>query len=508
MIAPSQIETCSEELIQEAVAEARSRGMRITIHAAQTMAEHEELLRRTGETAPAMLDRLGVLGPDLILGHCIFLDHHSWTRQRSRDDLARLARSGTSVAHCPVTFARSGMTLESLGAYRRAGVNVGIGTDSYPFNMLEEMREALICSRVSGRSVFDLDTGGLFSAATIGGAQALGRSDIGRLAAGCQGGLGPGGSEPSGHAAGPRSAAQSDPLRCGARHSRRLCGRTSCREGPSRRQPGLRRCDSRTAGRAEARLPTGRTWTIRRVAPSPRWLPIPCRSLAEDETTMGSSVYVINPNSSQAVTAAIDQAVAPLRSVDGPDIVCLSLAEGPPGIQSQRDVDGVIMPMLRKASELEESAGAFVIACFSDPGLHALREQSRRRVFGIAECGVLTALTLGQRFGVIAILPTSIPRHLRYFGAMGVMDRFAADLPIGLSVAELSDEDRALSRMVEVGRTLKDAHGAGVLVMGCAGMARYRAALEEAVGIPVVEPTQAAVAMAVGHVRLSQTRPH
>ncbi len=186
VIAPSQIETCSEELIQDAVAAARSRGMRITIHAAQTMAEHEELLRRTGETAPALLERLDVLGPDLILGHCIFLDHHSWTRQRSRDDLGRLARSGTSVAHCPVTFARSGMTLESLGAYRRAGVNVGIGTDSYPFNMLEELREALICSRIAGRSVFDLDTGGLFSAATLGGAKALGRSDIGRLSPGAK----------------------------------------------------------------------------------------------------------------------------------------------------------------------------------------------------------------------------------------------------------------------------------------------------------------------------------
>jgi allantoin racemase len=219
---------------------------------------------------------------------------------------------------------------------------------------------------------------------------------------------------------------------------------------------------------------------------------------------MGSSVYVINPNSSQTVTAEIDRAVAPLRSADGPDIVCLSLPEGPPGIQSQRDVDGVIMPLLYKASELEDRASAFVIACFSDPGLHALREQSRRRVFGIAECGVLTALTLGQRFGVIAILPTSVPRHLRYFGAMGVMDRFAADLPIGLTVAELSDEAHTLGRMVDVGRTLKAAHGADVLVMGCAGMARYRAALEEAVGVPVIEPTQAAVAMAVGHVRLLQ----
>ena len=186
VIAPSQIETCTEELIVDAVAEARRRGMRITIHAAQTMAEHEELLRRTGETAPAMLERLGVLGPDLILGHCIFLDHHSWTRQRCRDDLVRLAEAGTSVAHCPVTLARSGMVLESIGAYVRAGVNVGIGTDSYPFNMLEEMREAMICSRIAGRDVFDLSTGSLFSIATTGGARALGRSDIGRLAPGAK----------------------------------------------------------------------------------------------------------------------------------------------------------------------------------------------------------------------------------------------------------------------------------------------------------------------------------
>lgn len=219
---------------------------------------------------------------------------------------------------------------------------------------------------------------------------------------------------------------------------------------------------------------------------------------------MTSRIYVINPNSSATVTAEIDRAVAPLRSADGPDIACLSLPEGPPGIQSQRDVDGVIAPMLRKAAELEDEAGAFVVACFSDPGLHALREQSRRRVFGIAEGGVLTALTLGQRFGVIAILPTSIPRHLRYFGAMGVTQRLAADLPIGLGVAELSDDNRALSRMIEVGTTLKTVHGADVLVMGCAGMARFRASLEDAVGLPVVEPTQAAVAMAVGHVRLSR----
>ncbi len=217
---------------------------------------------------------------------------------------------------------------------------------------------------------------------------------------------------------------------------------------------------------------------------------------------MSGTIYVINPNSNEAVTAGIDAAMAPLRSSDGPEIACVTLREGPPGIQSQRDVDGIVGPLLKQAALLEDEAAAFVVACFSDPGMYALREQSARPVLGIAECGVLTALTLGQRFGVIAILPTSIPRHLRYFGAMGMLDRFAADLSIGLSVAELSDGARTLERMIAAGRTLRDNHGADVLVMGCAGMARFRETLERELEIPIVEPTQAAVAMAIGRVRL------
>lgn len=217
---------------------------------------------------------------------------------------------------------------------------------------------------------------------------------------------------------------------------------------------------------------------------------------------MSGTIYVINPNSNTAVTSGIDAAVAPLRSADGPAIACLTLAEGPPGIQSQRDIDGLISPLLKRAAGLENDAAAFVIACFSDPGMYALREQSEKPVLGIAECGVLTALTLGQRFGVIAILPASIPRHLRYFGAMGVTDRLAGDLSIGLTVAELADDARTMARMTEAGRTLRDTHHADVLVMGCAGMARFREPLEKALGVPVVEPTQAAVTMAIGRARL------
>jgi allantoin racemase len=217
-------------------------------------------------------------------------------------------------------------------------------------------------------------------------------------------------------------------------------------------------------------------------------------------------ILVINPNSTDAVTRAIDDAMAPLRIPGGPEIACLTLEEGPPGVESQSDADGVILPLCRVIREADADTGAFVIACFSDPGLFSAREATAKPVLGIAECGILTALTLGHRFGVISILARSVPRHLRYIAAMGVGQRLAGDLPIGLGVIELADARATLTRMVDVGRRLRDQHGADVLVMGCAGMARYRADLEEAVQIRVVEPTQAAVAMAIGRVRLGWGR--
>jgi Asp/Glu/hydantoin racemase len=215
-----------------------------------------------------------------------------------------------------------------------------------------------------------------------------------------------------------------------------------------------------------------------------------------------SKILVINPNSTEAVTRGIDEACAPLRIAGGPQIEAVTLKEGPPGIETQQHVDSVVPHLLQLVRRVEKDYAAFVIACYSDPGLHSLREATKKPVLGISECGILTALTLGQRFGVIAILDKSIPRHLRYMGALGVMSRLAGELAVGLGVTELSDEKRTFSRMVDVAQRLRDIHGANAIVMGCAGMARYRKPLQDAVGIPVVEPTQAAVSMAVGRVRL------
>jgi allantoin racemase len=216
---------------------------------------------------------------------------------------------------------------------------------------------------------------------------------------------------------------------------------------------------------------------------------------------LSERILVVNPNSTEAVTAAIDRALAPLRMAGGPSIECVTLAEGPPGIETQAHVEQVVRPLCRLV-RAREDASAFVIACFSDPGLFACREAIDRPVLGIAECGLLTALTRGERFGIVAILRTSLPRHLRYVRQLGLAARFAGELPLGLRAVELADRERTFDRMREVGAQLCDRHGADVLVLGCAGMAQYRADLEAALEVPVIDPTQAAVTMAIGAVRL------
>lgn len=208
-------------------------------------------------------------------------------------------------------------------------------------------------------------------------------------------------------------------------------------------------------------------------------------------------ILVINPNSNEAVTDGLRAAVAPLTFAHGPDIVCETLKEGPFGIETQEHVESVAIP-LRRRIEAVNDADAFVIACYSDPGLHVAREGTPRPVFGIAEVGVLTALARADRFGVIAIRQRSIPRHIRYLRQMGLMDRLAGERPLEMSVAETASGDRTLPRMIEVGRELIEKDGAGAIVMGCAGMARHRKPLEEALGVPVIDPTQAAVTMAIG----------
>ena len=141
----------------------------------------------------------------------------------------------------------------------------------------------------------------------------------------------------------------------------------------------------------------------------------------------------------------------------------------------------------------ENEADAFVIGCYSDPGLHLRREVTDRTVFGIA-----TALTRGGQFGVIAILANSVGRHMRHMQERLLHPRCTGDRPLGFSVTDVEGEADTFERMADICGQLHDTDGADTIIMGCAGMARHRIPLEEALGLPVIDPTQALASIAIG----------
>jgi Asp/Glu/hydantoin racemase len=212
---------------------------------------------------------------------------------------------------------------------------------------------------------------------------------------------------------------------------------------------------------------------------------------------MRDRILVINPNSSTGMTRDIDTAIAPLRFVDGPKIECHTLAEGPPGIETDADVDAVIDPLCRLVRSLERNTAAFVNACFSDPGLTEIRATTQRPTFGIAESALVTALTQGQHIGILSILPASVARHARLIDRLGISARIAGDLSIDLGIDELKNPDRTFERLRLTAARLRREHDADVLILGCAGMAQHRARLERQIEIPVIDPCQAAVGMAI-----------
>jgi len=186
MVGPAQIDTCTEGLFKDSLAEAQRRGIPMQTHAGQAIVEFNEMVRRHGKTPVEWLDQIGVLGPDLIIGHGIFLSDHPQIHWPHSDDFARLRASGAAVAHCPTVFARRGIALNTIGRYMDAGIPVGMGTDTFPHNMIDEMRLACYVARIVSGNYKQGQTRHALEAATVGGAAILRRPDLGRLLPGCK----------------------------------------------------------------------------------------------------------------------------------------------------------------------------------------------------------------------------------------------------------------------------------------------------------------------------------
>lgn len=184
MVFPAQIDTVTPELFAAGRKHADESGRRFSTHIGQSVVEVREMIRRHNMTPVQWAASRGLLKGDTVLAHCILLDDHPQIGWHTRKDLDLIAEAGTSVAHCPQPFARYGLAMDHIGRYRANGVNIGLGTDCAPHNLIEEMRLAIVAGRLMSEDIRSLDTAGAFEAATFGGAAALGREDIGALGPG------------------------------------------------------------------------------------------------------------------------------------------------------------------------------------------------------------------------------------------------------------------------------------------------------------------------------------
>lgn len=187
MMSPAQVDTCTPELLAMSAQESDRLGVPRTIHASQSVHEFREIVNRHGMSSMEFLDSVGFLSSRTIIGHGIFIDDHPWIHQYpEKRDRKLLAERECTVAHCPSVIARRGITLHTIQSYRDAGINMGIGIDAFPHNMIDEMRWGLVAAKFAGGSQHATHISTILYMATRGGAKALGRDDLGIIEVGAQ----------------------------------------------------------------------------------------------------------------------------------------------------------------------------------------------------------------------------------------------------------------------------------------------------------------------------------
>jgi cytosine/adenosine deaminase-related metal-dependent hydrolase len=186
MLFPGHVDSCTPALLRDTRKAAREIGVRVQIHATINLFEFHTVMQRERCTPIELLDKIGFLDPEVSLSHCIFISGHSWLSYPYGDDLKIIGDTGASVAYSPLKYLKLGIVMESFDKYRKAGINLGIGTDTFPKDILSDMRYAALASRVADKSFLSGHPRDVFNAITLGGAQMLGRNDLGRLQKGAK----------------------------------------------------------------------------------------------------------------------------------------------------------------------------------------------------------------------------------------------------------------------------------------------------------------------------------
>lgn len=185
MLSPDRIETCTPELVRRTAAAGRELRVPVRQHSCQSKIEYDLVVQQHGMSPPEWMASLGLLSERTLLPHGTFVSGSRHIARPGRD-LNIISDAGSTIVHCPLVSGRHGNVIDHFGRYREMGIRIGLGTDTAPPDMIENMRVGMILTRVTAASVSAVRSEDYYDAATIGGADAIGRRDLGRLLEGAR----------------------------------------------------------------------------------------------------------------------------------------------------------------------------------------------------------------------------------------------------------------------------------------------------------------------------------
>ena len=207
-------------------------------------------------------------------------------------------------------------------------------------------------------------------------------------------------------------------------------------------------------------------------------------------------ILIVNPNTSAGMTESIGRAAQAAAS-PGVSVFAVNPPDGPPSIEGWHDDAAAACAMLETLRARRDSADAFVLACFGDPGLDAARELCDRPVLGIAEAAMTAAALLADSFSIVTTLARTRAVSARLVREYGMREKCrairAAEIPV---LALESDPARTRRLMEDECRRALDEDDCGAIVLGCAGMADLPGRLTKSLGVPVLDGVACAVRLA------------
>ncbi|MGB7297568.1 MAG: aspartate/glutamate racemase family protein [Candidatus Aminicenantales bacterium] len=207
-------------------------------------------------------------------------------------------------------------------------------------------------------------------------------------------------------------------------------------------------------------------------------------------------ILIINPNSDPEMTAAIGRAARNFAAGDF-EVDCLATPGAPHFIETYEDELKAGPGMVRLLRDHHDRHDAFIVACHCDPNLDALKEISRKPVVGSGEASMKIASMLGRSFSVLSATRHSIPHKAELVRKYHLEGMLASIRTPGAESDTAADEERYL----QAARQAVEEDGAEVIVLGCAGMTGSDKAIQEQLGVPVLDGVVCALIIAFGLVK-------